>query len=145
METRDINILKDLYERRKKEKLIIDNELAHIKALIDLQLNLHGNIQSGTIKKHRKVNKKSVVYEACKNMIGEFCSTDIKEVLNNSTDEEIRKITLSYISALLGKFLKDEILIVSKQGAGRGSSNYYSMKKNNEIDNVNENEEIKNP
>jgi len=134
MKTMDINILRDLCERREKEKLIIDKELSHIRALIALC----EDAQNDTGGKHKKINKGKVVNDACRDMIGEFCSNDIKEILNNYIDAEVRQITLSYISALLGKLSKAGVLVRSKRGLRVGSSNYYVVKPEGGINNAKE-------
>lgn len=136
MENKDFNVLKELYKKREKERLIIDKELEHLKALIELQGDecylqnnsvANTNEQSTFNSLQKKQSAKNKVLSVCKNFDTDFSSTDIKAVLEKSDNVE-DKLTLSYVSLLLKKLAEKNLIFIAKKGTGRGSATYYTNK-----------------
>ncbi len=129
----DIAILENWLQELKNKKIKIDNDILHIEALIVSNKEGVAYIKPATPNIERKssgkINKGKIIASMCRNMTSRFSSTDIKEILSNNENEQIRNITLGYVSHILGKLEKETNIFLVEKGTGRGSPNYYSIKK----------------
>jgi len=125
------NWLKKWEGELKKEKLQLQERLKYIDdTLLKLHSGLSGehefNVAKPVISKTKRINKKKAILQACKNINKDFSANDVKEILEQSENEEIRNIQIGYISAQLCRLAEEGIIYIVRKGAGKGNPNIYS-------------------
>lgn len=126
-------------EKLKMDREKIDENITHIEALLKIfkpEKFTNNDIQHYITKPTsitKKINQGHEIYNICKNMVQEFSSGDIKQILEQSEDERIKKISSAYISHSLGTLARKGILTLVRSGAGKGSPNYFIFNRGSDI------------
>lgn len=115
-------IIKDQLKKQERLKFIDD-------MLSKLEVMVSGNKKQTTLHKKRTINKKKIILETCKNIHTEFSANDIKTILAQSENEEIRNIQIGYISAQLCRLADSKEIETTRKGTGKGDPNRYKSTK----------------
>lgn len=115
------NRLNNKKEKLEKEKLKIEGQLLLVNEILNDDKQSLPFLMKGT-----KIIKKDEILKACKAINGIFTTKYIKKLLEKSDNEEIRNITLAYISGQLCKLVQTNKLKIEMQMKDRGASNVYS-------------------
>ena len=140
--------LKKWLEKLKMDKLRIDKTIEHIEALLgefpneqeftcsQYKPSLSALAQELDRNSARKIHKGKEIRKVCENMSQEFTSSDIKYILEQSSNKEIREIKLAYISHLLGILAKNGKIRHLADKPKNGNANYYILNRGNNIEQI---------
>lgn len=125
----EIKAVQLLYENAEKEMKAIKERLDLYKALINTFNNEKINTITTANAHPAKNTKKDLILNICKEINGDFCSGDVRRLLGNSTNEDLRNMKIAHISIILVKLAKEQKLLITKQSMKKGDSYYYRVNK----------------